>query len=125
METIRTEKGGLRIVSMKKIMEHYSFDDVLWVFKDLTEHEKEYNTIFENSLLLWMREMHLKYGVAFDLYVFYNAWYDFTLSDATDKYASEFKENAEWLKVGFHGFGFISNGTDREYGGDCPKTRII
>ncbi len=109
---------------MKKIRVHYSFDDVLWIFKDLTEHEKEYNTIFENSLLFWMREMHLKYGVAFDLYVFYNAWYNFTLSDTTDKYAFEFKENAEWLRVGFHGFGFTSNGTDREYGGDMQSQLI-
>ena len=124
METISTEKGGLRIVSMKKIRVHYAFDDVLWIFKDLTEHEKEYNTIFENSLLFWMREMHLKYGVTVDLYVFNSAWYNFTLSDATDKFAPEFKENAEWLKVGFHGFGFTLNGTDKEYRAGVYKTGL-
>ena len=71
-----------------------------------------------------MREMHLKYGVTVDLYVFNSAWYNFTLSDATDKFAPEFKENAEWLKVGFHGFGFTLNGTDKEYRAGVYKTGL-
>lgn len=106
-------------------MIHYSFDDVLWIFKDLTEHEREYNTIFDNSLLCWMRDMHIKYNVMFDLYVFYNAWYDFVLSDTTDKYAVEFKQNAKWLRFGFHGFGFDENGIDKKYGGGYSERELI
>ncbi len=102
---------------------HYSFDDVLWIFKDLTVHEKEYNTLFDNSLLCWMREMHIKYNVRFDLYVFYNAWYDFTLADMTDRYSLEFKKNSDWLKFGFHGFGF-DNGIDKKYG-EVNKDELI
>ncbi len=37
---------------------HYSFDDVLWIFKDLTVHEKEYNTLFDNPVMLDARDAH-------------------------------------------------------------------
>ena len=99
-------------------MVHYSFDDVLWIFKDLTMYENEYTTIFDNSLLRWLQEMHKRYDVSFDLYVFYNAWYNFALSDTTDKYSSEFQENADWLKFGFHGYGFDESNKDRCYSRD-------
>ena len=96
-------------------MNHYSFDDGLWIFKDLTMHENEYTTIFDNCLLKWLREMHNKYNVTFDLYVFYNAWYNFLLSETTEKYSLGFQENADWLKFGFHGYGFDETGKDRCY----------
>lgn len=98
---------------------HCSFDDVLWMFKDIMEHIDEYNSIFCNPILGWMHEMHQKYGAVFSCYCFYNAWYDFCLSDMTDKFHREFEENAEWLRFGFHGYGFDETGVDRTY--ENPK----
>ena len=48
-------------------------------------------------------------------YCFYNAWYNFTLADSTERFTKEFEENANWLKFGFHGYGFDESGNDRTY----------
>ena len=63
---------------------HCSVDDTLWIFKDLTEH-KEYVSIFENPILNKIKELHLKFVAVFTCYCFFNAWYNFTLADATDR----------------------------------------
>lgn len=93
---------------------HCSVDDTLWIFKDLTEH-KEYVSIFENPILNKIKELHLKFGAVFTCYCFFNAWYNFTLADATDRFINEFENNADWLKFGFHGYGFDESETDRTY----------
>ena len=91
-----------------------SIDDTLWIFKDITEH-KEYVSIFENPILKTMKKLHLKFGGGFTCYCFYNAWYNFTLADSTERFTKEFEENANWLKFGFHGYGFDESGNDRTY----------
>ncbi len=93
---------------------HCSIDDTLWIFKDITEH-KEYVSIFENPILKTMKKLHLKFGGEFTCYCFYNAWYNFTLADSTERFTKEFEENANWLKFGFHGYGFDESGNDRTY----------
>lgn len=93
---------------------HCSIDDTLWIFKDITEH-KEYVSIFENPILKTMKKLHLKFGGKFTCYCFYNAWYNFTLADSTERFTKEFEENANWLKFGFHGYGFDESGNDRTY----------
>lgn len=92
---------------------HCSIDDTLWIFKDITEH-KEYVSIFENPILKTMKKLHLKFG-GVTCYCFYNAWYNFTLADSTERFTKEFEENANWLKFGFHGYGFDESGNDRTY----------
>lgn len=82
---------------------HMSFDDVCAVFRDLTENVNKYDSIFENSFLAWLKKMHETYGVKFSLYCFYTDTNDgWTLEDATNAYAKEFKANADWLRFGFH-----------------------
>lgn len=85
---------------------HISVDDTISLFKDLTIHENEYTSIFENSTLKYFKSLHDKYGAKVSFYVFYS-WDDlskggFSLRDVTDKFAKEFSENADWLKFGFH-----------------------
>ena len=53
--------------------------------------------------------------MGFTCYCFYNAWYNFTLADSTERFTKEFEENANWLKFGFHGYGFDESGNDRTY----------
>lgn len=82
---------------------HMSFDDAYLVFKDLTENAKTYASIFENNFLAWLKKMHETYGVKFSLYCFYTDTSDgWTMDDATTAFAAEFKENADWLRFGFH-----------------------
>lgn len=80
---------------------HCSVDDTLWIFKDLTEH-KEYVSIFENPILNKIKELHLKFGAVFTCYCFFNAWYNFTLADATDRFTKEFEKNLKKMQTGLN-----------------------
>lgn len=80
---------------------HLSFDDVSDIFIDLTKHEDEYNSIFDNDTLAWMKEIHETYGVVISCYVFYQSD-DFSLDGCTTKFSAEFEENMDWLRFGFH-----------------------
>lgn len=85
---------------------HISVDDTIVLFEDLTIHENEYTSIFDNSTLKYFKSLHDNYGAKVSFYVFYS-WDDlsqggFSLGDATDKFAKEFAENADWMKFGFH-----------------------
>ena len=85
---------------------HFSIDDVVAVFVDLTENANTYASIFDNPMLAFLRTMHTKYGMVTSLYCFYES-YDggFDLSMATTRFAAEFAQNANWLRVGFHARG--------------------
>lgn len=78
---------------------HFSVDDVITVFEDLTENER--SSIFENEMLGFFRECHEKYGAKFSLYCYYESE-DFNLSMVSDSYREEFMEHADWLTFGFH-----------------------
>ncbi len=80
---------------------HLSFDDVIDMFWDLTENEEAYESIFENEMLGWMKELHDTYGVVISCYVFYQND-NFCLEDCTTRFRREFEENADWLRFGFH-----------------------
>ncbi len=82
---------------------HFSLDDVINIFKDLTKNCNKYKSIFENKTLSYFKELHEKYGLKLSCYSFYD-FSKFKLSEATDKYRSEFMDNADWLKFGFHSF---------------------
>lgn len=85
---------------------HFSIDDVVAVFVDLTENASTYTSIFDNPMLAFLQTMHKKYGMVTSLYCFYES-YDggFDLSMATTRFAAEFAQNANWLRVGFHARG--------------------
>lgn len=82
---------------------HFSVDDVISVFVDLHFNRDEYDSMFDQPTLAFLRDMHDEYGMVTTLYCFYES-YDggFDLSQCTDRYASEFAQNASWLRVAFH-----------------------
>lgn len=92
---------------------HLSFDDVINIFQDITLHE-EYESIFENNILKWFKELHDQYDVVISCYVFYEND-SFGLAQCTDRYRQEFEEHADWLRFGFHAL----NG-ETVYGKDEP-----
>lgn len=82
---------------------HFSVDDVISVFVDLHFNRDEYDSLFDQPTLAFLRDMHEQYGMVTTLYCFYES-YDggFDLSQCTDRYADEFAQNADWLRVAFH-----------------------
>lgn len=85
---------------------HFSVDDSNSIFEDLTKNRRHYQSIFDQPLLGFFKQLHERYGVVVSFYVFYE-WYPedgyFKLSETTDRYAQEFSANADWLRFGFHG----------------------
>lgn len=80
---------------------HFSIDDTIDVFRDLTENEKNYDSIFDNRLLNFLKVNHDRYGMKVSMYCYYEEG-DFNLTMVPDKYKWEFLENSDWLKFGFH-----------------------
>lgn len=85
---------------------HISFDDQISVLQDITTNKDVYTSIFENKLLESLKELHDTYGCVFTLNLFnqnsVTGGTGFALSDMTNKFASEFADNAHWLKFAFH-----------------------
>lgn len=82
---------------------HVSIDDFIEAFRDITENEDVYESIFENKLFKSLKDLHEKYGVKISCYIYYRSDdKKFDLSMCTDKFSEEFKENSSWLKFGFH-----------------------
>lgn len=89
--------------SVHKIV-HVSFDDVVSVFKDLKKDSLFYSSIFEHVFLKELKNLHDEYGACFSLYVFERDG-DFHISEVPVRFREEFRENADWLKFGFHWIG--------------------
>lgn len=90
---------------------HISIDDTIDVFRDLTNNQQNYNSIFENRTLKYLQKLHNRYGAVFSLYCYYETA-DFDLSQCTGKFAKEFSENNSWLKFGFHAKNGTTNLSD-------------
>lgn len=85
----------------KVIKIHISFDDVILVFENLASHN--YQSIFQQRFLKRLKWFHDKYGCKFTLYVFIE-FAGNTLRDISDRYKDEILQNADWLKLGYHGY---------------------
>lgn len=84
---------------------HFSVDDCIDIFQDLTVNEQMYQSCFEQPKLKFVKELHEKYDAVFSFYCFYTWDIEkdgFTLSDATAAFSDEFESEADWLKFGFH-----------------------
>ncbi|MBQ7919676.1 MAG: hypothetical protein IJ324_07030 [Lachnospiraceae bacterium] len=87
-------------------MIHYSIDDFINAFLDLSENN--YHSIWEQPTFARFKELHDTYGMSFSGYAFLRNDRG-SLQQVPAKYAEEFKEASEWLKFGFHG---IENATN-------------
>lgn len=80
---------------------HYSIDDTILVFKQLTEQLPK--SIFELDMFSFLKKLHDKYGIVVSCYCFFKTE-DFTLAACTRLYKEEFEANSSWLRFGFHGY---------------------
>ncbi len=92
-----------RIIWLKDSYPRYRFqvDDNSFFLRDL--HRKNYKSLFDSSYLGMFRDFHRQYGAKVVLNPFYSTpEEDFNLSQLSDKYKSEWQDNADWLKLAFH-----------------------
>lgn len=77
----------------------FTVDDNIRFLKEITE--RRYHSLFDHPYLAMYKRLH----EAFDLRVQLNLFYrmdGFSLSQMSPAYASEWQENADWLKLSFH-----------------------
>lgn len=85
---------------------HFSVDDTIDLFADLTYNRDRYHSLFDQPDLAFFKSLHDQYGIVVTFYCYYS-WDtskedSFTLADATDAFAQEFSANSDWLRFGFH-----------------------
>lgn len=84
---------------------HFSIDDSISIFEDLTKNKNSYDSIFDQPIISFFKQLHEDYGIVVSFYVFYS-WdlnqNGFDLSKSTDKYVREFEDNSDWIRFGFH-----------------------
>lgn len=83
-------------------MIHFSVDDTIIIFENLTKGK--YISCFEEPTLLFLKKLNEQYGLKVSIYCFFESDSGFCLSEATSKFRDEFKENNHWLRFGFHAF---------------------
>lgn len=102
------------------IMIHFSIDDFILTFKDLTENEVCYHSLFDQPVFAFLKRMNREYGAVFSCFCFgKDEKSEFMLENVTQKYREEFINNSQWLKFGFHGIDSAA------VYGDNNGTRII
>ena len=89
-----SKKGGGFIKSFC-----FTVDDNIRFLKEITENR--YDSIFDHPYLSMYRRLHKEFGLKIQLNLFYRTE-GFELSEMSDRYRSEWEENADWLKLSFH-----------------------
>jgi hypothetical protein len=107
------EKASILVYWLKNITNKYrlSLDDNIWFLQDINKNANSYHSIFENPYLGFLKQVHDTYGTKIHLNLFYETE-GFNLSQMTDKYKPEWKDNSGWLKLSFHA---LQNKPDKPY----------
>lgn len=80
---------------------HFSIDDTIQIFDDLTKNEKKYKSAFDNNTLKFLKNCHELYGIKVSMYCFYE-YGEMKLTNCTDIFKEDFEANSDWLNFGFH-----------------------
>jgi hypothetical protein len=102
-DTDTGEKQSIVVYRLKNVVNKYrlSLDDNIWFLKDINANVGKYKSIFENPYLGMLKQVHDTFGTKIHINLFYQTE-GFNLSQMTDKYKSEWKDNAGWLRLSFH-----------------------
>lgn len=100
---------------------HFSVDDVNDICLSLNDDNK--NSIFEDTLLVLLKQWHDNYGIVASLYI----QGPFTVNS---HYADEIINNSDWLHWGYHGIGSQRHKTgigsfSRQVSDSIGTTKII
>ncbi len=83
----------------------FSLDDNILFLRDIAKNAGTYRSIFDNGFLGFFRTLHRRYGARFHFNIYFEDvcfFKDFTLEQMTDKFKSEWRENADWIRLTFH-----------------------
>ncbi|HRO44719.1 hypothetical protein [Agriterribacter sp.] len=96
-------KKNITVYWFKNLADKYrlSIDDAIWFLKDIHTNTAAYNSIFENPFLEFLKQVHDTHGTKVHINIFYETD-GFNLSQMTDKFKNEWRENAGWLQMSFH-----------------------
>ena len=97
----------------------FSIDDNSFFLRDVAQ--KKYASLFDCFYLELLRDLHRKYDVKFTVNIYYTTGEDFTLAQFPDRYRSEWRDNADWMKLAFHAY---ANDPDRPYQNAQPEKLI-
>ena len=87
---------------MKKEI-HFSVDDTFGCFKWLAKNKENVNSIFDSYIFQFAKDLYNQYGIKTSFYCMFTDG-EFTLEEIPNKWKSEFIQNKEWIKFGFHAF---------------------
>ena len=93
------------------ILFHISIDDVWICLKDIIDNAESYSSIFENSFLSALKNLHDINGVVFTLNTFNTSSTDqsYDISNVPTKFQTEFQNNKSWLRFSFHAESDVSH----------------
>ncbi len=77
----------------------FTVDDNIRFLKEITE--QGCRSLFEHPYLAMYRRLHERFDLKVQLNLFYRMD-GFDLSQMSDRYAGEWKQNSDWLKLSFH-----------------------
>ena len=97
----------------------FSIDDNSFFLRDVTQ--KKYQSLFDCFYLDALRTLNKKYGAKFVLNIYYTTGDDWKLTDFPDRYKSQWKDNAQWLRLAFHAY---ANDPARPYQDAEPEKLI-
>jgi hypothetical protein len=99
----------------------FSIDDNIYFLRDIFRNN--YRSLFDCFYLKGLRDLNRKYGTRYTLNLFYTYATDddFQLKQFPDRYKSEWKDNAGWLRLAFHAY---SNAPARPYQ-YAPPEKVI
>jgi hypothetical protein len=98
------EKASITVYWLPDFASKYrlSIDDNIWFLRDL--HQNNSASLFDNSYLAFLKNVHDTYGTKIHLNLFYQTE-GFNLSQLSDRYKAEWEANAHWLRLSFHALG--------------------
>ncbi|MCR5416433.1 MAG: hypothetical protein K6E79_06535 [Pseudobutyrivibrio sp.] len=91
---------------------HFSIDDVWRSFRYISNNKP--NSIFDLNLYGQLLQWHKKYGLKVTLYLIACSE-DYLISEIPEKYKSDFADNKDWLRFGFHSKSKLSFREDSGY----------
>ncbi len=95
---------------------NFCVDDCIFFLSEIARERPK--SLFDHFFLRGFRELHEKYGMRVTLNLFYrNDHFPFELADFPADYKREWAQNADWLRLAFHGF---SEFPDRPYQNSAP-----
>ena len=83
--------------------------------------QQQYSSLFDCWYLKIFRDLHTKYAAKFVLNIYYTTEDGFELPQFSDRYKSEWRDNADWLRLAFHAY---ANEPARPYQNAAPSKLI-